>query len=183
MSFINPTHPRSYTMNSLNNMTKKNLIMMGKEVTFPIAKGHGLVLWRNYNELTFMIDLFIVKGEGAMGRFNDYVTEDKYENVISARQDGLWTMHKYPVGDKQSIYFRFKDKEEHSHIHGTYVAWSTFVLDNNQADYQHPSHSIKMYCGFCGKDTSQVDMEYLAGTDHLECKLKDEMAIMNGTTC
>jgi hypothetical protein len=40
-----------------------------------------------------------------------------------------------------------------------------------------------MQCRYCGGITNDVDIEYLSGTDHLECKLKDEMAIMNGTTC
>jgi hypothetical protein len=157
--------------------------MVGKETTFPIVRGQPLVLWRSYEELGYMIDLFISKGENAIGQFNDYTFEDRGENLISATQDGLWTMYKYAVGDKKSVYVRIKDEIQHRHTYGTYVAWSTLVIDNTLADYQYQSHKFSMYCGFCGKDTTAVDMEYLAGTDHLECKLKDEMAIMNGTTC
>jgi len=40
-----------------------------------------------------------------------------------------------------------------------------------------------MQCRYCGGITNDIDIEYLSGADHLECVLKDEMAIMNGTTC
>lgn len=30
-------------------------------------------------------------------------------------------------------------------------------------------------CGLCGKDTSNVDYDYLMGVDHIECHLKEEM--------
>lgn len=30
----------------------------------------------------------------------------------------------------------------------------------------------KMTCSYCGKDTSDVDIDYLQNTDHLECILK-----------
>lgn len=181
MAIVNPNHySRKHTMNNVN---RGKLIMVGKEATFPIRKGQKLVLWRSYEELGFMIDLIIAKGEDAIGQFNDYTYEFRGENLISARQDGLWTMHKYAVGEKKSLYLRIKEEIQRNHTYGTYVAWSTLIVDNNLVDQQYPSHKFSMYCGFCGKDTTDVDVEYLAGTDHLECKLKDEMAIMNGTTC
>ena len=30
-------------------------------------------------------------------------------------------------------------------------------------------------CKFCGKDTSEVDYDYLVGTDHLACQLAQDM--------
>jgi hypothetical protein len=32
-------------------------------------------------------------------------------------------------------------------------------------------------CHYCGKDTSEVDYDYLAGYDHLSCTLENEMKI------
>lgn len=34
--------------------------------------------------------------------------------------------------------------------------------------------SIGFKCSICGGDTSDVDFDYLVGTDHLGCKLKEE---------
>lgn len=30
-------------------------------------------------------------------------------------------------------------------------------------------------CKYCGRDTSHVETDYLAGTDHLECTLKETL--------
>lgn len=30
----------------------------------------------------------------------------------------------------------------------------------------------QMFCSYCGRDTSEVDIDYLVNTDHLECVLK-----------
>jgi hypothetical protein len=164
-------------------MGQRRLLMMGKDVTFPIVKGQGIVLWRNYSALGIMLDEFIAKGEEALIKFMEYMQEDGKVNFVRAEEGGLWTMRQYPVGDTLSIYVRMKDTEVHSQKYGSYIAWSTLAVSNKIADFQYPSHKISMRCGYCGKDTSDVDMEYLAGTDHLECALKDEIAIMNGTTC
>ena len=43
--------------------------------------------------------------------------------------------------------------------------------------------NVSFNCKYCGQNTYDVDVEYLAGTDHLECVLKDYKAITNGTTC
>jgi len=43
--------------------------------------------------------------------------------------------------------------------------------------------NVSFTCRYCGQNTYDVDVEYLAVTDHLECVLKDYNAIMNGTTC
>ena len=47
----------------------------------------------------------------------------------------------------------------------------------------HLTAQSLMQCRYCGGITNDVDIEYLAGTDHLECVLKDYKAITNGTTC
>ena len=36
-----------------------------------------------------------------------------------------------------------------------------------------------MVCQFCGKDTIDVDIDYLHGTDHLSCALENEMKKSN----
>ena len=33
----------------------------------------------------------------------------------------------------------------------------------------------KFICQYCGKDTSEVEYDYLSGVDHLGCALKNEM--------
>lgn len=33
----------------------------------------------------------------------------------------------------------------------------------------------KFICQYCGKDTSEVEYDYLSGYDHLGCALKNEM--------
>ena len=35
---------------------------------------------------------------------------------------------------------------------------------------------VKFICQYCGKDTSEVDIDYLAGTDHLGCYLEARKA-------
>lgn len=47
----------------------------------------------------------------------------------------------------------------------------------------HYTAQSLMQCRYCGGITNDVDNEYLAGTDHIQCVLKDYKAIMNGTTC
>jgi len=47
----------------------------------------------------------------------------------------------------------------------------------------HVTAQSVMQCRYCGGITNDVDIEYLSGTDHLACVLKDYKAIMNGTTC
>ena len=42
--------------------------------------------------------------------------------------------------------------------------------------------SFNFVCSLCGVDTSPVDMEYLIGTDHLECRLKEENKTTNFNT-
>ena len=37
------------------------------------------------------------------------------------------------------------------------------------------THAGSYKCRYCLQDTSQVDYDYLSGTDHLECQLKHEM--------
>lgn len=34
---------------------------------------------------------------------------------------------------------------------------------------------IKWICDYCGEETTKVDVDYLAGTNHLSCALKAEM--------
>ena len=40
--------------------------------------------------------------------------------------------------------------------------------------YQN-ENAVKWTCSICGKDTSEVEYDYLMGTDHLGCVLKKEM--------
>ena len=35
----------------------------------------------------------------------------------------------------------------------------------------------KYICQYCGKDTYDVDIDYLSGTDHLGCALENEMKV------
>ena len=35
-----------------------------------------------------------------------------------------------------------------------------------------PNEENKWICSYCGQDTSCVEYDYLAGTDHIECVLK-----------
>lgn len=58
----------------------------------------------------------------------------------------------------------------------------TEVLDRPQhveLQYQQPTGSLiknnDWICSICGKDTSQVEYDYLIGFDHLHCILKKEM--------
>jgi hypothetical protein len=42
---------------------------------------------------------------------------------------------------------------------------------------------MKAYiCQFCGKDTSNVDYDYLSNYDHLSCALEAEQSIMKNRT-
>jgi acyl CoA:acetate/3-ketoacid CoA transferase beta subunit len=112
----------------------KHLIMMPKEVTFPIVKGQQIVLWRTYSALGIMLDEFIAKGIGATTKFINYMQEDDMANVIMAKENGLWTMREYPVGDDLAIYVQVKDTTTHSPKYGSYIAWSTLVVNNKIAN-------------------------------------------------
>ena len=37
-------------------------------------------------------------------------------------------------------------------------------------------------CQYCGKDTSNVDYDYLSNYDHLSCALEAEQSLMKGRT-
>jgi hypothetical protein len=36
-------------------------------------------------------------------------------------------------------------------------------------------------CRYCGKDTKWIDMDYLVGTDHLQCALENDNQSENKT--
>ena len=37
------------------------------------------------------------------------------------------------------------------------------------------TYAGEFICRYCLKDTSQVEYDYMSGTDHLECQLKEEL--------
>ena len=64
---------------------------------------------------------------------------------------------------KDTVYGRFFDNPIQHPTYGEYVGWAYF--------------KPIMVCRHCGGDTTQVDMEYLSGQDHLDCVLRDNNTI------
>jgi hypothetical protein len=58
---------------------------------------------------------------------------------------------------RDTVYGRFFDNPIQHPTYGEYVGWAYF--------------KPIMVCRHCGGDTTQVDMEYLSGQDHLDCVL------------
>jgi hypothetical protein len=44
------------------------------------------------------------------------------------------------------------------------------------------SQILMWTCQYCGKDTSNIDLDYLNGYDHLSCALEAEQALMKNRT-
>jgi hypothetical protein len=40
---------------------------------------------------------------------------------------------------------------------------------------ENPKTQNTWVCSYCGRDTSEIDYDYLQGTDHLECILKTNL--------
>jgi hypothetical protein len=56
-----------------------------------------------------------------------------------------------------------------------------FELGNKVREYYYNNYEEKSdtpnpwVCSYCGRDTSDIDYDYLQGTDHLECILKTNL--------
>lgn len=48
---------------------------------------------------------------------------------------------------------------------------------NEKNNEVHGHKKNPWVCSFCGKNTDEIDGEYLVGYDHLDCKLKCEMNV------
>ena len=47
-------------------------------------------------------------------------------------------------------------------------------FDSSHSDDVQKQYLEHWTCGVCGEHTNEVDYDYLSGTDHLECALKQE---------
>lgn len=65
---------------------------------------------------------------------------------------------------KDTVYGRFFDNPIQHPTYGEYIGWAYF--------------KPYMVCNICGGNTTDVDMEYLSSTNHIECLLKDTKSIM-----
>ena len=63
-----------------------------------------------------------------------------------------------------SVYGQFFRNPKPHPTYGDYIGWAYF--------------KPYMVCYLCGGDTTNVDMEYLSSTNHIECLIKDTMSIM-----
>ena len=62
-----------------------------------------------------------------------------------------------------TVYGQFFRNPKSHPTYGEYIGWAYF--------------KPQMVCHLCGGDTTQVDMDYLSGINHLECVLRDNNTI------
>lgn len=48
-----------------------------------------------------------------------------------------------------------------------------YYFENYEEDKKKVEPKTEMVCSYCGKDTSDVDYDYLVGRNHLECVLSN----------
>ena len=107
--------------------------------------------------------------EGAVNYFNGNMSVEEYYSTPTPHVEHVKvaTPGKYTLVDitdtirgkpsSNKVYGQFFRNSKRHPTHGEYIGWV----------YVEPG----MVCRHCGGDTSQVDMEYLSGQDHLECVL------------
>ena len=58
---------------------------------------------------------------------------------------------------------------------GYYTEQERDVLNGVREYWFRSKYAGQMVCSYCLKSTKDVEYDYLSGTDHLECQLKEEM--------
>lgn len=64
---------------------------------------------------------------------------------------------------------------ENSLVEGCYTKKTRKKLNDIRDLWFNETHAGEYICRYCLKDTSQVEYDYMNGTDHLECSLKSEL--------
>ena len=58
---------------------------------------------------------------------------------------------------------------------GHYTESERDVLNGAREYWFRSKYAGQMVCSYCLKSTKDVEYDYLSGTDHLECQLKEEI--------
>ena len=119
-----------------------------------LKKGERIILFETY--------------EGAVNYFNEYIyhttPDGKGIRYVLVEHPGKYPAVDLAIADfPYTVYGNFHVVPNNHPKHGPYLGWVYLT-----------SH---MVCSFCGKSTVDVDIEYLSGTNHLECELRNNYAL------
>ena len=127
----------------------------GKETLTLFKTAEGAVRYLDFTLSTFSVEEYYGDPNPAVDHVK-VATPGKYKLVdITNSIRGKVSSNK--------VYGRFLYNPIQHPTYGEYIGWAYF----------EPG----MVCRHCGGDTTQVDMDYLSGIDHLECVLRNNNTI------
>jgi hypothetical protein len=153
------------------------------EYTFIIPKGKELSV-EHYS--TKDIDIPLVLWSTLMSHIIADKTHTKYSILEGQERYGLWVkMYEYPTYipqlDKKIMAYGVWEQEipEEINIKNNVVfpVSGKAMMVNNPltGGTTVPGNTNVWVCGYCGGDTSQIEYDYLSGTNHLSCELQNSM--------
>lgn len=107
------------------------------------------------------------------------------ESFVQGLVGGILNRHKDKVLDKNRIQTLMVEIAANIDVASQYTNVKGLASDNplsiemwkgyaNKSEADEKEYLEYWTCDLCGKNTHEIDYDYLVGTDHLECKLKEE---------